>query len=53
MFVCKICDKEYDDNMRYSRDSQYCKKCGAEHAEYLSYRRDTLTSLRAMPSKPK
>ena len=29
MFVCKICDKEYDDNMRYSRDSRYCKKCGA------------------------
>lgn len=53
MFVCKICDKEYDDNMRYSRDSRYCKKCGAEHAEYLSYRRDTLASLRAMPLEAK
>ena len=27
MFVCKICDKEYDDNMRYSRDSRYCAVC--------------------------
>ena len=53
MFVCKICDNEYDDNMRYSRDSRYCKKCGTEHAEYLSYRRDTLASLRAMPLEAK
>lgn len=53
MFICKICDKEYDDNMRYSRDSRYCKKCGIERAEYLSYRRDTLASLRAMPLEAK
>lgn len=25
MFICKICDEEYDENMRYSRDSRYCK----------------------------
>lgn len=53
MFVCKICDEEYDDNMRYNRDSRYCKKCGDKQAEYLSYRRDTLASLRAMPLEAK
>ena len=39
MFICKICDEEYDENMRYSRDSRYCKKCGEECTQYLSYRR--------------
>ena len=36
MFICKICDEEYDENMRYSRDSRYCKKCGEERTQYLS-----------------
>lgn len=53
MFICKICDKEYDENMRYSRDSRYCKKCGEERTRYLSYRRDTLSSLRSMPLEAK
>ena len=49
MFICKICDEEYDENMRYSRNSRYCKKCGEERTQYLSYRLDTLASLRSMP----
>lgn len=49
MFICKICNEEYDDTMQFSRDSRYCKKCGAKHVEFLSYRRNTLASLRAMP----
>ena len=53
MFICKICDEEYDENMRYSRDSRYCKKCGEERTQYLSYRRDTLASLRSMPLEAK
>ena len=53
MFICKICNKEYDDSMQFSRDSRYCKKCGEKHAEFLSYRRDTLASLRAMPLEAK
>lgn len=53
MFVCKICDEEYDENMRYSRDSRYCKKCGEERTQYLSYRRNTLASLRSMPLEAK
>lgn len=53
MFICKICNKEYDDTMQFSRDSRYCKKCGEKHAEFLSYRRDTLASLRAMPLEAK
>lgn len=53
MFVCKICDEEYDKNMRYSRDSRYCKKCGEERTQYLTYRRDTLASLRSMPIEAK
>lgn len=53
MFICKICDKEYDEKMRYSRDSRYCKKCGEERTRYLSYRRDTLSSLRSMPLEAK
>ena len=53
MFVCKICDEEYDENMRYSRDSRYCKKCGEERTQYLTYRRDTLASLRSMPLEAK
>ena len=48
MFVCKICDEEYDENMRYSRDSRYCKKCGEERTQYLTYRRDNLASLRSI-----
>ena len=36
MFVCKICDEEYDEDMRYSRDSRYCKKCGEERTQYLT-----------------
>ena len=53
MFVCKKCDEEYDENMRYSRDSRYCKKCGEERTQYLAYRRDTLASLRSMPLEAK
>lgn len=53
MFICKICDEEYDENMRYSRDSRYCKKCGEECTQYLSYRRDTLASLRSIPLEAK
>lgn len=47
MFICKICNEEYAENMRYSRGSRYCKKCGKKHSEYLSFRRNTLASLRA------
>ena len=39
--------------MRYSRDSRYCKKCGEERTQYLTYRRDTLASLRSMPLEAK
>lgn len=39
--------------MQFSRDSRYCKKCGEKHAEFLSYRRNTLASLRAMPLEAK
>ena len=53
MFICKKCDEEYDENMRYSRDSRYCKKCGEERTQYLTYRRDTLASLRSMPLEAK
>lgn len=53
MFICKICNEEYDDIMQFSRDSRYCKKCGENHAEFLSYRRNTLASLRAMPLEAK
>ena len=53
MFVCKKCDEEYDESMRYSRDSRYCKKCGEERTQYLTYRRDTLASLRSMPLEAK
>ena len=37
MFVCKKCDEEYDESMRYSRDSRYCKKCGEERTQYQKY----------------
>lgn len=53
MFICKICNGEYVDYMRYSQDSRYCKKCGEKRTEYLSYRRDILASLRAMPLEAK
>lgn len=53
MFICKICNEEYDDTMQFSRDSRYCKKCGEKQAEFLSYRRNTLASLRAMPLEAK
>ena len=39
--------------MRYSRGSRYCKKCGKKHSEYLSFRRNTLASLRSMPLEDK
>lgn len=32
----------------YSSDHRYCVSCGKEHADYLSYRRKTLASLREM-----
>lgn len=53
MFICKICDEEYDENMRYCRDSRYCKKCGKERSEYFSFRRNTLASLRSMSLEAK
>ena len=53
MFICKICNEEYAENMRYSRGSRYCKKCGKKHSEYLSFRRNTLASLRSMPLEDK
>ena len=53
MFICKICNGEYVDYMRYSQDSRYCKKCGEKRTEYFSYRRDILASLRAMPLEAK
>lgn len=53
MFICKACQEIYDDSMRYSKDSRYCTKCGKEHSEFLSYRRDTLASLRSMPLEAK
>ena len=53
MFICKICNGEYVDYMRYNQDSRYCKKCGEKRTEYFSYRRDILASLRAMPLEAK
>lgn len=53
MFICKICDEEYDENMRYNRDSRYCKECGKKHSDYLSFRRKTLASLRSMSLEAK
>ena len=53
MFICKNCNGKYDENMRYSRDFRYCKKGGEEHTHYLSYKRDTLASLRSMPFEAK
>ena len=53
MFICKTCQEIYDDSMRYNKDSRYCVKCGTDHAEFLSYRRNTLASLRSMPLEAK
>lgn len=43
MFICKICNKEYDENMRYSRDSRYCQKCG------ITYFRQILLQAKKEP----
>lgn len=53
MFICKICDNEYSDEMHYGRDFRYCLKCGNEQAERLKSRRETLESLRSMPLEAK
>lgn len=53
MFICKKCQEEYDENMRYNKDPRYCTKCGKKHAEFLTYRRETLTSLRSMSLETK
>ncbi|MCI9319687.1 MAG: phosphoadenosine phosphosulfate reductase family protein [Lachnospiraceae bacterium] len=53
MFICKTCQEIYDDSMRYSKDSRYCTKCGKDHTEFLSYRREILASLRSMPLEAK
>lgn len=53
MFICKTCQEIYDDSMHYSKDSRYCIECGKDHAKFLSYRRDTLASLRSMSLEAK
>ena len=53
MFICKNCKQEYNDNLHYQNDSRYCIKCGEEHTNFLSYRRDTLSSLRSMSLEAK
>lgn len=53
MFTCKNCQDEYGESLRYSKDSRYCKKCGEKRSEFLSYRRETLASLRSMSLEAK
>ena len=53
MFLCKNCQNEYEENSRYCKDSRYCTKCGKKRSEFLSYRRETLASLRSMSLEAK
>lgn len=46
--LCKKCMEELTSSNIYPSDHRYCIECGAEHAAYLSKRRQTLASLREM-----
>lgn len=45
---CKKCGAEITQHNKYNKDFRYCTHCGKERTEYLTLRRDTLTSLRLM-----
>ena len=46
--TCKKCGTELTTENIYSSDHRYCNLCGLEYALFLSERRATLASLRAM-----
>ena len=51
--ICIECKCIIDENEIYEKDHRYCKRCGAEHSEYLKDRRLTLQVFReqSLPSK--
>ena len=46
--LCKKCYEELTDDNTYEKDHRFCIKCGQEHSEYLTNRKQTLASLRNM-----
>lgn len=48
MANCIICGEELTSTNTFGSDHRYCAKCGKDHAEFISYRKETLRSLQNM-----
>ena len=48
MANCIICGTELTSTNTFGSDHRYCAKCGKDHAEFISYRKETLRSLQNM-----